>query len=1110
MKKLLFFVCLLAAQLTFAEDVRTMYIYDDRGYIYPYAVAAIDSIMFEKLEPSINIAPKHVTIRKGEQALVEAQLLGVGWRIPNYPYSPNPTTWSLSDSNIAAKFSASPSSFATSACVIEGLRVGTTTLTVTCGELSSSIDVEVLPMAISETINDGNIAEYTQSAYNNLIYLHDHWGYWSLSELTTDECICPVRNPGGNWNDGGYWRDLHAHNDISAHSYSCYIQIWRSTIEGFAACNAALDNIKHSSASAANKQSATCELEVLRSLYGYVLLDSYGAFSFTDEEYVPNSNGQFQSAHEIWSSLVACLERNAPNLPKVTDANRLQYVGRVTQGLAYSLLARLYLNAESFGCTPENVAVAGVDIISANDFYTNAIRCCDKVIASGAYAIEDNYFTNFKIKNESSKENIFVLVEDGSNNNMMSYGALSSKARLHLLTLPFAMQQAWNLIEMPWNGMAATQSFIKRFEYGKDKRGLCDSIQGTDACDEFGWFAGPVKKDGQVLVDQVTWTDEDIVITTKISSLLNATINDGARMIKYEVDKTGTYRYMENDFVLFRYADILYMKAEAILRGGQGASLSTLLNDASFKKIRQRAGVTPYSTLKLDELLDERGREFYWECVRRRDLIRFNKYNDPKYIDFLENTTPSDGYAPLPKEAVANEFTKTGVNGVYLAALGEKNEPEKMLFAKGFNEFEYWYRDGMYEKYAYLEAGKRYALVVTEGPYYGVFAANLEQKTLQTDNTAITGYYGLTQETISAMTIPTSGLYHIIIDTNNGSFNGAQVFVIPAEWGIRGAMNGWWWTGADQQTTENGKITWTWKNVKIQSDNAEFDFTHGEYWKIILDNAGQVTVSAGLRSELSPVGPNIVLDTKGIYDITLTYRLAGGDIANSFEYIATRTGDIPIPNYSDVELELVGDAIAVQQGAIEDPSSWNWGNVYSLGKPTKDGNIFTWKSAAKVKLRGGYYYKVRTKNFQAQGSIEAFDNGSDLYVLQDGEYSFTVTIDAESRAMTVDDGYVAPDPVLVTVKAQIPLDWTNTPTAWVWPVGGDGEAVKLTQNGVWWVYTTPKPVFGLNIIFRNGDDWTHGQTVTIGNLRENSCYLIGTNLEVDESNHRIVTAVVCP
>lgn len=1104
MKKLLFFACLFAAQLTFAEDVRTMYIYDDRGYIYPYAVAAIDSIMFEKLEPSINIAPKHVTIRKGEQARVEAQLLGVGWRIPNYPYSPNPTTWSLSDSNIAAKFSASPSSFATSACMIEGLRVGTTTLTVTCGELSSSIDVEVLPMAISETINDGNIAEYTQSAYNNLIYLHDHWGYWSLSELTTDECICPVRNPGGNWNDGGYWRDLHAHNDISAHSYSCHTQIWRSTIEGFAACNAALDNIKHSSASAANKQSATCELEVLRSLYGYVLLDSYGAFSFTDEEYVPNNIGQYKPACEIWSSLVACLERNAPNLPKVTDANRLQYVGRVTQGLAYSLLARLYLNAESFGCTPQNVAVAGVDIISTNDFYTNAIRCCDKVIASGAYAIEDSYFTNFKIKNESSKENIFVLVEDGTIKNEVWYWNLFSKARLQLLTLPYAMQQAWNMIEQPWNGMAATQSFIKRFEYGKDKRGLCDTIQGTDDCEGFGWFAGPVKKDGQVLKD-LMWTNEDVVISTKITSMSNATHNDGARIIKYEVDKTGTYRYMENDFVLFRFADVLYMKAEAILRGGQGASLTTLLNDASFKKIRQRAGVTPYSTLKLDELLDERGREFYWECVRRRDLIRFNKYNDPKYIDFLENTTPSDGFAPIPKEAVANEFTQTGVTGVYLAVLGEKNEPEKQLFARGINEMEYSYREGMYEKYAYLEAGKRYALVVTEGPYYGVFAANLEQKTLQTDNTAITGYYGLAQETISAMTIPNSGLYHIIIDTNNGSFNGAQVFVVPTEWGIRGAMNGWWWSAADEQTMADGMITWSWKNVKIQSDNAEFNFTHGAYWKILLDNTGLVVVSAGLRAELNPVGSNIVLDTKGIYDITLTYRLAGGDIANSFEYMATRTGDIPIPNYSDVELELVGDAVADQIGATKDPSSWGWGNVYSLGKPTKDGNIYTWKSATKVKLRGGYSYKVRTKNFQSQGSIEAFDNGRDLYALQDGDYSLTVTIDAESGAMTVDDGYVAPDPVIVTVKAKMPTDWTNTPTAWVWPTGGDGQTATLTQDGDWWVYTTPSPVIALNIIWRNGNTWDNGQTVNVENLRENACYTIGNN-----NGKRNVTAVDCP
>ena len=101
------------------------------------------------------------------------------------------------------------------------------------------------------------------------------------------------------------------------------------------------------------------------------------------------------------------------------------------------------------------------------------------------------------------------------------------------------------------------------------------------------------------------------------------------------------------------------------------------------------------------------------------------------------------------------------------------------------------------------------------------------------------------------------------------------------------------------------------------------------------------------------------------------------------------------------------------------------------------------------------------------------------------------------------------DPVTVTVKAKMPADWTNTPTAWVWPTGGDGVAATLTKEGDWWVYTTPEPVPALNIIWRNGDDWSNGQTQNLEGVRENGCYQIGTAEEADKDGKRSVTSVDC-
>ena len=128
----------------------------------------------------------------------------------------------------------------------------------------------------------------------------------------------------------------------------------------------------------------------------------------------------------------------------------------------------------------------------------------------------------------------------------------------------------------------------------------------------------------------------DLAIVTKDieETLTEATWNDGARFWKYEVDKAKKYDWAENDYVLMRYADVLWMKEEAIKRGGMGTSGA---NTSDFKKMLKRAFAyeadpkaayeAAYTTaLTLDNILDERGREFYAEGCRRSDLIRFRKF----------------------------------------------------------------------------------------------------------------------------------------------------------------------------------------------------------------------------------------------------------------------------------------------------------------------------------------------------------------------------------------------------------------------------------------------------------------------------------------------------
>ena len=555
--------------------------------------------------------------------------------------------------------------------------------------------------------NEENIILLVGQAYADLKWVHDHWGYWGVSSLTSDECITPIRMPGEHWMDSYYWKRLHTHdwNWMG----DAFKNIWNSTISGAVLCNkllSTLDEYKAAMPELMYKQYVG-ELEVMRSYYYYLLFDCFGRIPYLEK--FEDKTEPLMAPEDVWSHLVNCLERNAPNMPKVTDSNRATNYGRVTQGFAYALLARLYLNAESFDCTPDNVklndnsqyrstfsAISGV-----NDFYTNAVACCDEVINSRSYSIEENFFSNFKIKNENSKENIFVLVEDGNASFDLRYnGSMMNKMRMIALTNHYGLQSAYGLVEKPWNGFCARPSFIERYNerdvrgpgpapknitnedlpkipeewaklYKDDSEGLALAIKeqfmpevrafsktvlgfGTQRTQEWGWFVGPIfDKDGVIILDE---QNQLCFCFKDVESLDAASWNAGARLSKYEIDKSGTYAWGENDFVLMRYADVLWMKEEAILRGGQGA---TGVNSSDFQKMLKRAFAyeenpieayeNAYTTaLTLDNIIDERGREFAWELVRRRDLIRFGKFNDSNYLQYVSAKDQYRKWFPIP------------------------------------------------------------------------------------------------------------------------------------------------------------------------------------------------------------------------------------------------------------------------------------------------------------------------------------------------------------------------------------------------------------------------------------------------------------------------------
>src|SRR5690606_18660156 len=110
----------------------------------------------------------------------------------------------------------------------------------------------------------------------------------------------------------------------------------------------------------------------------------------------------------------------------------------------------------------------------------------------------------------------------------------------------------------------------------------------------------------------------EVTIRTSGATLETA----GIRPMKYAFDYAVSGQ-RNNDWVVFRYSDVLLMQAEAILRGGTGTAVDAL---ALVNSIRVNRNVSALEALTLDNLLDERARELYWEGWRRQDLIRFGKF----------------------------------------------------------------------------------------------------------------------------------------------------------------------------------------------------------------------------------------------------------------------------------------------------------------------------------------------------------------------------------------------------------------------------------------------------------------------------------------------------
>ncbi|AWO00708.1 RagB/SusD family nutrient uptake outer membrane protein [Chitinophaga alhagiae] len=464
-------------------------------------------------------------------------------------------------------------------------------------------------------------------------------GFWRVSELSADQLAWPQKGRHGF--DGGDWIRLHNHawiaNDNNAWNP------WRLMFWGMGFCNNTIKDLsaidfKTIGMTDEDKAAIIAETKVLRAWHYLKLMDLYGNIPIVTEVGVPVSPVNAPRA-EVWAFIEKELKENVDLLPPLSPA----LVGRVTRAAGYAMLAELYLNAEKWADTPK---------------WDECIAACNKILdgscgslSGAAPRLETDLLKPFDNLNHTSPENLFQITYDytvgnfrfGWNGDLWHYEQkklynANFNGNNGIVVIPTAFdafsdkdlrKKTWMLIDTAKIDVAFRTNFN-------------DSIvKGTEE------YAGrPL-----VFVKEIRRNSEG---EAGEGGMTRGEENSGARFNKYRPGPQTSNVYWNNDFVLYRLAEIYFNKAEALTRKNGGTATQEAVDLVN--EVRKRAfSATDWPTeaytvakLTLDEFLAERGREFIFEGKRRTDMIRFGKFTTASWWDHPASGQDKWELFPIP------------------------------------------------------------------------------------------------------------------------------------------------------------------------------------------------------------------------------------------------------------------------------------------------------------------------------------------------------------------------------------------------------------------------------------------------------------------------------
>jgi hypothetical protein len=409
---------------------------------------------------------------------------------------------------------------------------------------------------------DGGASQYVRGLYN-------------LNELTTDESVC-------GWNDQTI-KDLHWMNWTTSDVfiYAFYSRVFMQV----GAANEFIREAKASTVEFAEKEEYIAEARVLRALSYYHAIDNFGNVPFALDDAVVGAFPDQISRADLYKWLVEELTDLISDASPLA-APRANGYARADKGVAKFILAKVYLNAKVYTGTAAYDKCATVLKDLMDDGY--------KLHTTPNGSVYSAYQDLFLADNEKcTDEIIFAVEQDGVNTT--SYGATNY---LIFASVGSTMDPAEFGISSGWGGLRTTPEFYDKFSAGDARKLFWDNTK-------------PGSEQQKSIDDIGEFTNGFAFMKFRNK---NSDGSDGQEL-----------GFVDTDFPMMRYADVLLMAAECEKNG------AAVDGYAGFNAVRARAGLAGISAPSDQDIIDERGRELYMECWRRSDLIRFGLFTSDQY-----------------------------------------------------------------------------------------------------------------------------------------------------------------------------------------------------------------------------------------------------------------------------------------------------------------------------------------------------------------------------------------------------------------------------------------------------------------------------------------------